>query len=169
MWWSSYSLCLVHSIFKGENPIYTISLKKYTISLHLDIYRLISFKFGMMIKTTKLYISISVSIILIFIQGHNCIRNKKIWGRYHVERLTVRRAMIRRPAIKSSDGRLSSSDCRLPMSDWQSGNMWVDMSPAVSRLARYSKLLGRGVGMGGCQHPVLSKVLEPVSSFFICN
>ena len=27
MWWTSYSFCLVHSIFKGENPSYIISLK----------------------------------------------------------------------------------------------------------------------------------------------
>ena len=84
---------------------------------------------------------------------HRIHRDTKIWcahwGRYHVERLTVRRATIRRPTIKALDGRLSSSDCRLPTSDWPSGNMWIDMSPIVSRLARHSpKLLGVG-GDGG--------------------
>ena len=82
----------------------------------------------------------------------------KAWrGRYHVERLTVRRATIRRPTIKSPDGGLSSSDCRLSTNDWQSGNMWVDMSPAVSRLARHSNNLGRGGGDGGLSTSGLTK------------
>ena len=71
-------------------------------------------------------------------------------SRYHVERLTVRRVTIRRLTIKSLDGRLSISDCHLPTSDWPSGNMWVDMSPAVSRLAWHSPkllVLGRGGGL----------------------
>ena len=37
------------------------------------------FKLGMMIKTTKLYILISVWITLTFIHGHSCIRNQKLW------------------------------------------------------------------------------------------
>ena len=49
------------------------------IGLYSDIYRLISFKFGLMIKTTKLYILILVSMTLTFIQGHSGIRNKKLW------------------------------------------------------------------------------------------
>ena len=50
----------------------------YNIGSHSDIYRPISFKFSMMIKTTKLYSSISVWMTLTFIQGLSCIWNQKL-------------------------------------------------------------------------------------------
>ena len=44
MWWTSYSFSVIHSIFKGENPTYVISLKNsFNIGLFTDIYRPISF------------------------------------------------------------------------------------------------------------------------------
>ena len=49
------SFCRVHSIFKGKNRTCVISLN---MGLYSDIYRLISFKRGMMIEITKLYILI---------------------------------------------------------------------------------------------------------------
>ena len=50
---------LVHSVFKGEDSTYMISLKKkLNIGLYSDIYRLISCKLSMMIETTKLFILI---------------------------------------------------------------------------------------------------------------
>ena len=57
-----------------------ISLKKINVGLYSNNHRPISLKLGMMIKTTKLYILISVWVILSFTRGHRCIRNvlKKI-------------------------------------------------------------------------------------------
>ena len=40
-----------------------------------NVYRPISFKLDMMIETTRLYILISVWMILTFIQGHSCMRH----------------------------------------------------------------------------------------------
>ena len=53
---------LISSVFKGENPTYFIKKQTnkqkitFNVGLYWDIYRLISFKLGMMVKTTKLYI-----------------------------------------------------------------------------------------------------------------
>ena len=44
--------------------------------LYSDIYSLISFKLGVMIETTELYILISVWMTLTFIQGCTSIRNQ---------------------------------------------------------------------------------------------
>ena len=52
------SLFLVDLIFKGENSTY--EEKNFNVGLYSDIYRPISFKLGMMIETTKLYILISI-------------------------------------------------------------------------------------------------------------
>ena len=48
------------------------------IGLYSDIYKPISFKLGVKIETTKLYILISVWITVIFIQDHSCMRNQKL-------------------------------------------------------------------------------------------
>ena len=76
VWWISYSLNfhLVHLILKGENPACMISLKKkkkknFNVGLYSDIYRLISFKFGMIIQITKLNILMPVWMTLTLIQG----------------------------------------------------------------------------------------------------
>ena len=54
--------------------------KNFNFGLYSHICSQISFKLDMMIKTTKLYILISVWMTLTFIQGHSCIRNKKkLW------------------------------------------------------------------------------------------
>ena len=42
-------------------------------------------KLGIMIKTTKLYILISVWMTLMFIEGHSCMRNKS-WHPFSRER-----------------------------------------------------------------------------------
>ena len=90
------TLSLVHSIFIGEKPTYMISLENrnkqtkqqqqqqrdthrenFDIGLYSDIYRPISFKLGMMIEITKIYICVSVWMTLTFIQGHSCMKNRK--------------------------------------------------------------------------------------------
>ena len=49
------------SNIKGREPSYLISfLKQINFGLHSDIHILVSFKLGMMIETSKLYILISV-------------------------------------------------------------------------------------------------------------
>ena len=50
-------------------------VKKRYIGLHLDIYRPISFKCGVMMGTAMLYILISLGVTWTFIQGHNCVIN----------------------------------------------------------------------------------------------
>ena len=51
---------------------YIILLEKnFNVGLYSDIYRQISFEFSVMIKTTKLYILISVWMTLTFIQSFN--------------------------------------------------------------------------------------------------
>ena len=50
---------------------------KCNVGLHSDIYRPISFKLGMMVEITGLYILISVWMTLTFFQGHSRIRNQK--------------------------------------------------------------------------------------------
>ena len=67
-------------MFKGENPTYVTIQKNFNIGWNSDTYRPISFKLGMMIETTKLYIMILVWVILTFIQGHSCMtmRNLKL-------------------------------------------------------------------------------------------
>ena len=52
-------------------------VKNVNADLYLDIYESISFKLGMIIETTKLYIFISVCMTLTFIQGHCCMSKKK--------------------------------------------------------------------------------------------
>ena len=60
-------LYLVHSIFKGENPNYVISIKKiYKIGLYPDIYLLISFKLSRMIGTIKVCVCVCVISIDLF-------------------------------------------------------------------------------------------------------
>ena len=63
VWWTSYSLYLVHSLFKGENPTYTTEKERRKNSNWLVFTHLQTnfFKPGMMIETTKLYILISLS------------------------------------------------------------------------------------------------------------
>ena len=72
-------LCyLLHSIFKGDNPTWVIFVETdFQVGLYSDFYSLVSFKLYMMIETTKLYILMSVWMPLTFIQGYNCMRNKK--------------------------------------------------------------------------------------------
>ena len=56
---------LIHSVFKGGNPVYVISFLKqnkkqpFNVGLYSDIYRPISFKRSV-IMSTKLYTLISV-------------------------------------------------------------------------------------------------------------
>ena len=52
--------------------------KHFKIGLYSDIYIPISFKLGMMIRISKLYILVSVWMSLTFIQGHSCMRNQKL-------------------------------------------------------------------------------------------
>ena len=52
-----------------------ISLKNLNAGLHSDIHRVISFKLGMMMGTSKLYSLMPVWMTLTFIQGHSCMRN----------------------------------------------------------------------------------------------
>ena len=58
--------------------IWFLFKKNFDIGLHSDIYRPISFKLGMMIETTKLYILISVYMTLTLIKGHICVGNQKL-------------------------------------------------------------------------------------------
>ena len=39
----------------------------------------VSFKFGLILKCTIVYILVSVLMTLTFIQGHSCMRNPKLW------------------------------------------------------------------------------------------
>ena len=50
------SVSFIHAILKGDNHAYVMSSKrkKNNVGLYSDIYRLISFRLVMMIKTTKL-------------------------------------------------------------------------------------------------------------------
>ena len=54
-------------------------LKNVNIGLYSDFDRLICFKLGLMIETTKLYIFILIWMTLTFIQGHSCMK-KNLWG-----------------------------------------------------------------------------------------
>ena len=51
--------------------------KKY-IGLYSDIYRVISFKLGVMVGTTMLYILISVWMTMAVIKSHSCMKNGKL-------------------------------------------------------------------------------------------
>ena len=55
--------------------MFMIMSQTITVVLHSDIFRPISFKLGMIIGATKLYILISVWMALAFTDGHNCMRN----------------------------------------------------------------------------------------------
>ena len=69
----------VQRIFIGENPFYVILLRKQiNIDEYSNIYRPISFKLGMMIETTKVYILIPVWMTFKFILGHSCMINHKL-------------------------------------------------------------------------------------------
>ena len=57
-------------MFKGENPTYFISYspspkQRFNVGLYSDIYRPVSFKLGMMMEASKLYILISAWTTLI--------------------------------------------------------------------------------------------------------
>ena len=80
VWWTSYSFDLIHSIIKGENPTCVISYEKtFDNGLYSDIYRLVSFKHGLMVKITKFCILISLWMTLTLIQGHSCMRTQTLW------------------------------------------------------------------------------------------
>ena len=64
------------SILGRETYLYDFVKKNFNVGLCSDNKRLVSFKFGMMMETTKLYILISVWMTSTFIQGHSCIRNQ---------------------------------------------------------------------------------------------
>ena len=77
--WTSFLFYVVWSIFKGENSVYVISLrKKNNVGMHLDIYRQISFKPSMMTEATKLHYLIPGWMTLAFIEGHNNMRKQKL-------------------------------------------------------------------------------------------
>ena len=61
---------LLVSFVRKSNTNFNVGLDSY-------IYRLIYFKLGRMIETTKLYILISVWMNLTFIQGHSCMTKQK--------------------------------------------------------------------------------------------
>ena len=50
--------------------------RKFDVGLYSDIYRVISFKLGVVMETTKLCILILVSMTSAFIQDHSCMRNQ---------------------------------------------------------------------------------------------
>ena len=52
--------------------------KNFDVGLHSDIYRLISFNFGIIVVTTELYILIPVWMTLSFLQSHSYMRNQKL-------------------------------------------------------------------------------------------
>ena len=64
---------------QGKEPYLYDFIKKKRLWLQFRHLQTYSFKLRMMIKTTKLNILISVWMTLTFIQGHNCVRNKKLW------------------------------------------------------------------------------------------
>ena len=66
---------VVHAVFEGENTTYMILLKK-KIGLYSEIYGRISFERDRMVKTTMLYILISVWMTMTFIQGHSCVKSQ---------------------------------------------------------------------------------------------
>ena len=49
-------------------------VENFDVGLHSNIYELISFKLGMMTKTTKICILLSVWMALTFIQDHSCMQ-----------------------------------------------------------------------------------------------
>ena len=61
---------------EGRKYFYDFCTKRINIGLYSNIYRLMSFKLGMIIKTSELYIFVSVWMTLTFIQGHGCVRKK---------------------------------------------------------------------------------------------
>ena len=69
---------------QGKEPYFWDFVKKksFNIGLYSDIYGQISFKLGIMIETTKLYILISVLVTFTFIQGHRCMGNQKLWCQF---------------------------------------------------------------------------------------
>ena len=73
----------IHSMLSIEHSSETyLYYKLYDVikkrNFNVGLYSEISFILGMVIKSTKLYILVSVWMTLTFIQGHSCIRNKKI-------------------------------------------------------------------------------------------
>ena len=71
-------LCPVWSIFKGENTAEMIWWKEVNVGLYSDMYRLISFKFGMMIDTTKLYRLIPLWMTSTVTESHIYMRMQKL-------------------------------------------------------------------------------------------
>ena len=80
---TSCSFYLIHSIIKGSggrgSPTYVMLVKKMLTLACVQtlFYWPISFRLGLMIKTTRLSILLSVWMTLTFTQGHSCMRNKK--------------------------------------------------------------------------------------------
>ena len=74
VWGMSQPLFMLsRHLFKGENPTYVIvciKKKTFNFGLYWDVYWQISFKLGMTIETTKVYILIPVLMTLTFIQCH---------------------------------------------------------------------------------------------------
>ena len=67
------------SIQGREHHVYDFTEGKiFNVCLHSDICRSSCFKFGLMIETAKLYISMSVWMTLTFIRGHCYIRNQEL-------------------------------------------------------------------------------------------
>ena len=56
---------------------YLHCLNIFTDLVYLDIYRLISFRLGIMIENTKPYLFILVWMAVTFIQGHGCTQKPK--------------------------------------------------------------------------------------------
>ena len=56
--------------------------KSFDVGMYSNIYRLISFKLGMMIENSKIYSLISVRLTFTFILGHSTIRNQKMLCRF---------------------------------------------------------------------------------------
>ena len=75
-------LCRPFNIQGRKSYLYDFSTKKFNIGLYLDIWRPLSFKCGITIGTTELYIFISVWMTLTIIQGHSCMRNQKLLCRF---------------------------------------------------------------------------------------
>ena len=79
------NLILVSCLFniQGREPsMCDFVKKKKKFGLYSDIYRLISFKFDLMIGTTKRNILISIWMTMTFIQGQDCLINQKLWCQF---------------------------------------------------------------------------------------
>ena len=70
-------LSCVFNIQGKESYMYDSVIESFNVGLYSDIYRSVSFRLGMVIETTKVYVLISVWMIFTFIQGNSCIKKKK--------------------------------------------------------------------------------------------